>query len=193
MSVEQVTEMLGIVTANMAEMGRFMKEVRDDLLEERREGGPGRVGGRTHGGRGERGGGSHEQLQGKAFEGFRKFRGGESEWSDWAADFRVLITTRSEQLSEVLEKVMDLGLTEKEVLDAKAVVWKTLEDKGEEQDPGHYDKYAEVGRLSRELYMWLRLTTEDEAKLIVKNVEDEDGVRAWGKLHAKYSQRRCRA
>ena len=43
--------------------------------------------------------------------------------------------------------------------------------------------------MSRELYMWLRLRTEGEAKLVVSSLEEEDGLMAWGKLHAKYSQK----
>jgi hypothetical protein len=33
------------------------------------------------------------------------------------------------------------------------------------------------------------MATEDEAKLIVRSVEEGDGLRAWGKLNAKYSQK----
>ena len=46
-----------------------------------------------------------------------------------------------------------------------------------------------VEKMSRELYMWLRLRTEGEAKLVVGSLEEEDGIMAWGRLHAKYSQK----
>ena len=37
--------------------------------------------------------------------------------------------------------------------------------------------------------MWLRLGTEGEAKLVVGSLKEEDGIMAWGKLHAKFSQK----
>jgi hypothetical protein len=44
--------------------------------------------------------------------------------------------------------------------------------------------------VSKEIYRWLRLKTEGEAKLVVLAEEDEgDGIRVWGFLHAKYNKR----
>ena len=44
--------------------------------------------------------------------------------------------------------------------------------------------------MSKEIYTWLGLKTEGEAKLVVLAEEDEgDGIKVWGLLHAKYNKR----
>ena len=37
--------------------------------------------------------------------------------------------------------------------------------------------------------MWQRLRTEEEAKLVAGSLEGDDGIIAWGELHAKYGQK----
>ena len=54
------------------------------------------------------------------------------------------------------------------------------------------DRFKELGKISKELYRWLRLKTEGEAKLVVLAEEDEgDGIKVWGLLHAKYNKEPC--
>ena len=57
------------------------------------------------------------------------------------------------------------------------------------EDGDKWEELKNVEKMSRELYMWLRLRTEGEAKLVVGSLEEEDGIMAWGRLHAKYSQK----
>ena len=78
---------------------------------------------------------------------------------------------------------------EKEVMTCAQVKDALVRSDGGFVDAEKEWEYKDVEKMSRELYMWLRLRTEGEAKLIVGSMDVEDGVMAWGKLHAKYSQK----
>ena len=56
-------------------------------------------------------------------------------------------------------------------------------------DQRKMEEFKDVKKMSSELYMWLRLRTEGEAKMVVASLDEEDGILAWGMLHAKYSQK----
>ena len=83
-------------------------------------------------------------------------------------------------MREVMKKVKDMGKTEKEVMTCAEVMTEmAMSDDGFE-DEDTWEELKGVEKMSRELYMWLRLRTEGEAKLIVGSLEDEDGIMAWG-------------
>ena len=86
-----------------------------------------------------------------------------------------------------MDYVRKLGKTDKEVLPWKELRLKMHED-GEATGLDDLEE-EECGRLAKELFWAIHLTTSDEAKLIVKSVEEGDGFMAWGKLDAKYSQK----
>ena len=66
-----------------------------------------RLGGGGEQGSGGGGGGGRiaKEMDGKAFENHKKLKGGDAEWREWAADFRVLVETRSEVLGRILQKI----------------------------------------------------------------------------------------
>ena len=49
--------------------------------------------------------------------------------------------------------------------------------------------YTDMTRLSVDLYRYLVLATEGEAKLLVKSGGGHDGIAAWGRMHAKFKRR----
>ncbi len=85
--------------------------------------------------------------------------------------------------SQKLAKVMKHVETHGEKAFDKAV--KDLEEDAEE----YQHDYTDMDRLSHELYRWLVLVTEGEAKLLVKSGDNHDGVAAWGRMHAKFKRR----
>ena len=101
----------------------------------------------------------------------------------------MLVVTRSMTMREVMKKVKDLAKTEKEVMTCAEVKAEMAKSDDEFEDYDRLEELKGVEKMSRELYMWLRLRTEGEAKLVVGSLEEEDGIMAWGKLHAKYSQK----
>ena len=99
-----------------------------------------------------------------------------------------MIDTKCEFIGAALEYTRTLGKPEREVLG-----WREMK---EAQDDDVEVKWAlgdldpeEAGRLAKELYRAIHLTTTEEAKNVVKTVEDGDGIKAWGLLNAKYSQK----
>ena len=86
-----------------------------------------------------------------------------------------------------MEYVRGLRKSDKEVLPWKELRLKMHED-GEALGLDDFDE-DDCGRLAKELYRAIHLATSDEAKLIVRSVEEGDGFKAWGKLDAKYSQK----
>jgi hypothetical protein len=176
MTSEQVLQQFDQMTNTMTELAKTL-----GAMQERYEGGAG--------GKGKSKGEKKEgrRIEGKMIETFKKFSGGEVEWNAWAEDFKIMVDTRSEQMGAALEYVRGMGKVDKEVVgwrELRLLMHETGEAVGlddlEEED---------CGRLSKELYRAIHLTTDDEAKLVVKSVEDGDGLRAWGKLHARFNQR----
>ena len=121
-----------------------------------------------------------ESLGGKVLEKVKKFTGGEEEWTDWSDDMRMIVDMQSLTLSKLMKHVESHG--EKSVDQA---VKDLVEDDVEE----YQHNYTDAKRLSHELYRWLVLATEGEAKLLVKSSGDHDGVAAWGRMHAKFKRR----
>ena len=125
-------------------------------------------------------------IEGKTVDMFKKFHGGEIDWNMWADDFKIMVNTRSEEMGSALDFVRKLGKVDKEVLTTKEVdeEMALMDDNPLVKLDGN-----QLPKLSRELYRAIHMATEDEAKLIVRSVEEGDGLRAWGKLNAKYSQK----
>jgi hypothetical protein len=169
----------------MEKTDRQMKE----FMQQAEEARSGKGGGKGGGGNEGRKTGREENLGGKAFEIFRLFAGGEAEWHEWSTDLSVLVATRSMTMREVMKKVKDLAKTEKEVMTCAEVKAEMVKSDDEFEDDDRLEELKGVEKMSRELYMWLRLRTEGEAKLVVGSLEEEDGIMAWGKLHTKYSQK----
>ena len=93
---------------------------------------------------------------------------------------RMIVDMQSLTLSKLMKHVESHG--EKSVDQA---VKDLVEDDVEE----YQHNYTDAKRLSHELYRWLVLATEGEAKLLVKSSGDHDGVAAWGRMHAKFKRR----
>ena len=169
----------GQLTENMILIGQGMEKL-TERIEKMGEAG---AGWRSGEGRG--------VLEGKSFEMLKKYAGGETEWHEWSGDFRNLVETRSDILGEAMGLVKKVAKKdEKEALGWKEVKEMLVEDAGGVDDDGVERKYQELAKRAKELYRWLRWTTEDEAKLLVLTIEDEaDGVKAWGLLNARYSKK----
>ena len=184
LTAEQIVQQFGQMSAAIAEITRTLKMIQDGA------GGAGKGGG---GGGGNDGGnasnksGKNRKIEGKLVENFRKFNGGETEWNSWADDFKIMVDTRSEEVGATLEYVRCLRKSDKEVLPWRELRLKMHEDV-EATGLDDIDE-EECGRMAKELYRAIHLLTSDEAKLIVRSVEEGDGFMAWGKLDAKYSQK----
>ena len=120
---------------------------------------------------------SFEKLDGKIFEKVKTFTGGEEEWIEWSEDFRMIIDMKSPELAKVMKHVENHG---------EKAVDKAVKDLVEEDVEEYQQDYTDMARLYHELYRWLVLVTEGEAKLLVKSGGDHDGVEAWGRMHAKF-------
>ena len=130
-------------------------------------------------------------LGGKGFEHLTKFAGGESEWNEWSGDFKTTAETRSEMVAEALNFVKTEGKVEKEVMTWDMVLLGLKNSqKYFENEEGCLKRFEKMGQASKEVYRWLRLKTDGEAKQVVTAEEEEaDGFKVWGLLHAKYNKR----
>ena len=110
----------------------------------------------------------------------KQFTGGEEEWIEWSEDLRMIIDMKSAKLAKVMKHVETHGET---------AVDKAVIDLVEEDVEEYQQDYTDMTRLTHELYRWLVLVTEGEAKLLVKSGGDHDGAAAWGRMHAKFKRR----
>ena len=124
---------------------------------------------------------NYEKLDGELFEKMKKLTGGEEEWIEWSDELHMIIDMKSPKLANIMKHVENHG----ENVVEKAV--REMVDLEERVDL--VDDYADMARLSHELYRWLVLMTEGEAKLLVKCGDNHDGVAAWGRMHAKFKRR----
>ena len=104
-----------------------------------------------------------------------KFSKGENAWIDWAFDFKVALGAQSEEM----RKVLDVVETQKDEMSVQKV---TAMD-------GPHAERIHLRKLASELYEVLVMTTEGEAKLMVRAVESQDGVAAWHRLYRHYNRR----
>ena len=123
---------------------------------------------------------SFEKVDGKVFEKVKKFTGGEEEWTEWSEDLRMIIDMKSPKLAKVMKHVE---------LHGEKTVKKAVTDQVEEDVEEYQQDYSDMSRLSYQLYRWLVLVTEGEAKLLVKSGGDHDGIAAWGRMHTKFRRR----
>ena len=116
-----------------------------------------------------------------------------------------MVQIKNEAAGETLIYVKVAGKAEKEVMDWEDVVESKKDDakkKAEEElDTDEVvgnkvkaveEQFKDLGKMSNELYRWLRLKTEGETKLVVLVLAEEDegdGITVWGLLHAKYIKR----
>ena len=148
------------------------------------------------GGGGDSGGGGNNKkrvvLFGKGFEMMDKFSGGESKWNEWSGDFRTMVQTKSEMACEALIHVESVGKAEKDVMDWVEVMRSIKEAAADSQQEEVVQRFKELGKVSKELYRWLRLKTEGEEKLVVLAEENEgDGIKVLGPIHANTTKEQC--
>ena len=92
----------------------------------------------------------------------------------------MIIDMKSPKLAKVMKHVK---------LHGEKAVEKAVKDLVEEDVEEYQQNYSDMSRLSHELYRWLVLVPEGEAKLLVKSGDDHDGVAAWGRMHTKFRRR----
>ena len=132
--------------------------------------------------------GKRLELDGKAFESFRKLKGGEGDWAEWSSDFRVLVETRSELTGRVLEWIKKQGRTEKEK--EGVYNWKEIKVQLSTEEWSDVQRDGVLEQMSKVVYRWLRLLSEGEAKAVVRSEEESgDGLKAWGRLHATWNKK----
>ena len=122
---------------------------------------------------GPRNGGS--RINSKAFSRVTKFSKGEEEWKEWTFDFTVTLGSQSPDMVETLKVV-------------ESFTEETSTAKVEELDEPRAEK-INLKRLSRELFEVLVATTDGEAKMMIRNVPDQDGVLAWQRLYRHHNRR----
>jgi hypothetical protein len=131
-------------------------------------------GGGQGGGQGQ-GQGQRRTLKLDEFKRVDKFSHGEENWKTWAADFKVSLGTQCPGMRDLLRKC-----------ESHPTIVTTDDVIREQQELA---KEINLGRTTEELYEVLYLMTENEAKLIVKAVENQDGLVAWQRLHSHFNRR----
>ncbi len=127
------------------------------------------------GGNGGGGGAGGRVIKDKVFSNVRKFDQDENLWEDCAYDFKVALSTQSPEMKKTFEDVENyLGN-----LDAGTVI--SLNAQRSEK--------PNIKQRAAEIFQILVFKTNGEAKLMVKTVEGQDGIRAWQKLHKHHHRR----
>ncbi len=80
-------------------------------------------------------------------------------------------------MREVMKKVKDMAKTVKEVMTCDEVKSEMATSDDGFVDQDSWDGLKGVEKMSRGLYMWVRLRTEGEAKLVVGSLEEEDEMK----------------
>ena len=120
-------------------------------------------------------GGDRRTIPLKDFARMTKFARGEENWKEWNFDFYVILGSVCPDL-----------VTNLKVLEA--ITEETGMQKVRLMDPERADRMG-LERLARELYEVLVLTTEGEAKKMIRNISDQDGILAWHRLYRHYNRR----
>ena len=115
------------------------------------------------------------KLSMKAFNRVTKFAQGEAQWKEFHFDFGVLIGAEYPPLLETL-KVVEQMPDETDTPMVRAL-------------DGEYADRLDLEKVSKELYEVLVTITEGEAKLMVKDVLNNDGVFAYHRLYRHYKRR----
>ena len=111
----------------------------------------------------------------KDFHRVTRFTHGEALWSTWAWSFKNAMGTASMELKDIMDKLE--GLDRDEGIDELII-----------RDPPFADRIG-LRKLNYEMYEVLAMLTDGEAQLIVKAVQQNDGLLAWQKLFRHYNRR----
>ena len=121
--------------------------------------------------------GRKRTLHPKCFSRLDKFAGGEEKWREWSYDFRMATATQNATVFEILNWIEENGEhTFGEIM---------------QMDPEGIKngRFNGMETIDKEIFQHLVLSTEGEAKMVVKAVENADGFVAYSRLHAKHSRR----
>ena len=189
-ALQGINVMLEQVTRGMGVMAEKIAAIQVGKGGDGNGGEGGGEGGRA-GGQGGGEGWKKDVLYGKSFDLMEKFSGGEAEWNEWSGDLKTLVETRSQAAAEAMTYVKTEGRAEDMVMTWDEVLTGlTREARYVDNQEEALQRFGELGKVSKELYRWLRLKTEGEAKLVVTAEEEEaDGFKVWGLLQAKYNKR----
>ena len=121
-------------------------------------------------------------LGGRRIESVEKFGGGQEKRKSWGRVFRTAVQQKSKVMGMLLDYVeKNSEMTWK---DSKAGV-----ELGSEYVSLEVEWHKGVEGVAVELHQQLIMATELEAQGLAMSVDEGDGVRAWGKLHAVYKQK----
>ncbi len=132
------------------------------------------AGGRAVGG-GAGGVGAGRVLKEKGFAEVPKLSKGQEQWTDWSYDLRIAMATMSPEMRRTIDVIQDMP-QELDLASATAL------------DPERAER-INLPLRSAELFQILVLKTDGEAKLLVKSVQGEDGLRAWQLLRKHYHRK----
>ena len=116
-------------------------------------------------------------LHPKCFSRLDKFAGGKEKWREWCTTFRMATATQNATVFEILNWIEENG---------EHTFGEIMETDPEGIQSGRFNGMATI---DKEVFQHLVLSTEEEAKMVVKAVENADGFVACSRLHAKYSRR----
>jgi hypothetical protein len=111
----------------------------------------------------------------KSFNRLAKFSKGEDNWKEYNFEFGVILGSESPDMLETL-KVLESMASEVDTGMVRAL------------DEGRADR-MNLEKMSKELYEVLVITTEGEARLMVRNIISQDGIQAWHRLYRHYNRR----
>ena len=116
-------------------------------------------------------------LHPKCFSRLDKFAGGEEKWREWSYDFRMATATQNATVFEILNWIEE---------DEEHTFGEIMERDPQGMQNGRFNGMETI---DKEIFQHLVLSTEGEAKMVVKAMENADGFVAYSRLHAKYSRR----
>ena len=119
--------------------------------------------------------GKGRTISEKGFQRVKKFSHGEAEWQEWSFDYKTALGAQSVDMREYLEAV------EKH---ADIVAYESAAQWNPEKA-----SHVNLMKLNAELYDTLVLTTDGEAKLMVKASAAGDGIQAWSRLCRHFNKR----
>ena len=111
----------------------------------------------------------------KAFNRLQKFGKGEDSWKDYNFELGVILGSESPDMLETM-KFMETSADEMDTATIRAM------------DKSRADR-MNIEKVSKELYEVLVVTTEGEARLMVRNIATQDGIQAWHWLYLHYNRR----
>ena len=115
-------------------------------------------------------------LTEKDFRRVDKFNGDEADWKAWEFDFKIALRSASPQVS----KAVDLVEGNLNVEATGALL---------ELDQVHGDAMAGMEERAAELYEVLCMLTTGDAKSLIRNIAEADGIAAWQVLKKTYCRR----